>query len=251
MDLGESSSSSTSNDGEETEAFSDISDDSDIFHLCVNPEKDWITEQDVDEAKIEEIAQLLRRNPFVPPDPEDPTAQRDWEDVQSGVALPRAHCAFLGCKWVNDSKDWEDKLKCHVEFRHRDAMKLSDKDEDDFYDFYEAAIQRRAQEIMPSVGVSIDRRSLRYVTDTFNDDSVYNLICMVCAQSKTHTGLCSQRVNGQFVKLVDIEYRSGAELLDWWRRDLTHFDNKCGFRTFLKRHGHDWKITGQSDEDLR
>ena len=31
LDLGESSSSSTSNDGEETEAFSDISDDSDIF----------------------------------------------------------------------------------------------------------------------------------------------------------------------------------------------------------------------------
>jgi len=71
----------------------------------VNPHKDWLTEQDVDEAKIEEIAQLLRRNPFVPPDPEDPTAQRDWEDVQSGVALPRGHCALKGCSWVNDSKD--------------------------------------------------------------------------------------------------------------------------------------------------
>ena len=100
----------------------------------MNPHKDWTTEQDVDEAKIEEIAQLLRRNPFVPPDPEDPTAQRDWEDVQSGVALPRAHCAFKGCSWVNDAKDyWEDNLKRHVKSDHREAMKLSDKDEDDFF----------------------------------------------------------------------------------------------------------------------
>ena len=82
-------------------------------------------------------------------------------------------------------------MKQHVRVIHVEEMDLSDRDADDFYDFYEAAIQRRAEETMPSVGVSIDRRSLRYVTDTFNDESIYNLICMVCAQSKTHTGLRS------------------------------------------------------------
>ena len=105
VDPGESSNSSAISDGEEGEDFSDISDDSDIFHLCVNPQKNWTTEQDADEAKIEHIASLLRRNPFAPPDPDDPRAERDWEDTQSGVAVPRAHCAFRGCKWVNDSKD--------------------------------------------------------------------------------------------------------------------------------------------------
>ena len=78
-------------------------------------------------------------------------------------------------------------------------MELPERDEGDFFDFYEAAIQVQAQKIMPAVGVSIDRRSFRYVTDTFNDENVYNLVCMVCAQSKTHTGLRSMRVPHTFL----------------------------------------------------
>ena len=248
----DNASNSSLSDGSETEEYSDISDDSDIFHLCVNAAKDWTTEQDKDAEKIEEIAKLLRRNPFVPPDPSDTTAERDWEDVQSGVALPRVHCAFSGCKWVDDSKDsWEDNLRQHVQREHLQSMKLSKADAEDFYDFYEAAIEHQAQEMMPTLGVSIDRRSLRYVTDTFNDDSVYSLVCAVCAQMKTHTGLFSRRVNGCRRKLTDIEYRSGSELCMWRDRNLTHFDNNFGFRTFMQRYGQEWKVEGRSDEDLQ
>lgn len=115
---GSSGSASEARDGESSEDFSDISDDSDIFHLAVDPLKTWTTEQDRDEAQIADIACLLRCNPLAPPHPEDDQAVRDWEDVQSGVALPRAHCAFKGCKWVNDSKDeWENILKQHVKVR--------------------------------------------------------------------------------------------------------------------------------------
>eukprot|EP00973_Karenia_brevis_P001015 140121-Karenia_brevis.AAC.1 len=89
--------------------------------------------------------------------------------------------------------NWEDNLKQHIKVAHLDSMQLLCEDEKDFYDFYVAAIEHVTQNMMPAVGVSIDRRSHRYVTDTFNDDSVFNLVCMVCAQSKTHTGLKSMR----------------------------------------------------------
>lgn len=252
MKVEESSSNSSLSDGSETEDFSDISDDSDIFHLCVNADKDWTTEQDRDAEKITEIATMLRCNPFVPPDPTDTAAERDWEDVQSGVALPRAHCAFRGCKWVDDDKNnWEENLRWHVKKKHVESMKLSNADAKDFYDFYEAAIQHRAQERMPTIGVSIDRRSLRYVTDTFNDDSVYSLVCSVCAQTRTHTGLLSRRVNGVREKLTDIQYIPGSLLYKWRDRNLTHFDNNFGFRTFMQRYGKEWKEQGRPDEDLR
>ena len=110
------SSNAEDSDGATSEEFSDISDDSDLFHLTVEPEKTWRTEQDADEANIVEIAMMLRLNPFVPADPTDPVAERDWEDVQSGVALPRAHCAFRGCRYVDDvigdtTRNWENSLR--------------------------------------------------------------------------------------------------------------------------------------------
>ena len=101
--------------------------------------------------------------------------------------------------------------------------------------------------------MSIDRRSLRYVWDTFNDDTVFNLVCMVCAQSKTHTGLVSSRSTdtGYFEKLTDIQYRRGADLINMWQKNLDHFDNNFGFRTFMQRYGTDWQDPSLADEDLR
>ena len=119
-----------------SEDFSDISDDSDIFHLTVDPSKTWQTEQDKDFSCISFVSSLLRSNPLVPADPNDSKCETDWSDVQSGVVLPRAHCAFKGCSWVNDSKDyWEDNLEQHVKVRHSQIMQLAEIDEPDFYDF--------------------------------------------------------------------------------------------------------------------
>lgn len=130
-------------------------------------------------------------------------------------------------------------------------MQLANRYVKDFYDFYEASIQHRAQNIMLSVGVSIDRRSHRYVTDTFNDDTVFSLVCMVCAQIKTHTGLISRSVNGVRWPLTEIQYRNGQDLIPMWKKNLDHFDNNFGLRTFMQRYGQDWKVRGQSGEDLR
>ena len=117
----------------------------------------------------------------------------------------------------------------------------SQRDTNDCYDFYEAAIQYRARQRMPTVGVNIDRRSLRYVLDTFNDATTFNLVCMVCAQSKTHTGLQSSRStdNGYFEKLTDIQYRRGDDLIEMWKNNLEHVDHNFGFRTFMQRYGTD------------
>ena len=56
----QASSETETSDAATSEDFSDISNDSDIFHLTVNPDKTWITDQDKDEAKITYIASLLR-----------------------------------------------------------------------------------------------------------------------------------------------------------------------------------------------
>ena len=244
-------------DGDEStvassEDFSDISDDSDLDHLTVDPHKSWTTEQDEDQERIEHVAELLRKNPLLPYDPADPSAETDWCDVQSGVALPRAHCGFKGCKCVFDTHDWETALKFHVRAHHLKSMQLPERDQGDFYDFYEAAIQWKAQQTMPAVGVSIDRRSFRHVNDTFNDDNVYNLMCMVCAQSKTHTGLMSvRRLDGSYIPLSETSYRKGEELIGLWKKNADHFDHNFGFRRFMERYGQDWKVRGRNDEDLR
>ena len=64
---------------------SDVSDDSDIFHVAVYKDKWWMTEQDRDLDRAALLAESLREQPFVPPDPEDP--ENDWVDVSSGVRV--------------------------------------------------------------------------------------------------------------------------------------------------------------------
>ena len=157
-----------------------------------------------------------------------------------------------GCSWATDVKiDEEEHLKQHNKVKHFKSMQLPAKYASEFFDFYEAAIEWKAQQAMPSVGFSIDRRSLRLVNDVFNGDIVFSLICMVCAQSKPHTGLRSRRVDGKFAKLSEVQYRDGSLLQTWKLRNLDHFDNNFGFRTFMHRYGEEWKTAGCHDEDLQ
>ena len=89
------------------------------------------------------------------------------------------------------------------------------------------------------------------MTDTFNDETVYNLVCFVCAQSKTHTGLRSRTTSFERpMKLCEIQYRHGEDLQRWWPRDCEHFENNFGCRKFIKRYGGEWKVAGRRDEEL-
>ena len=89
------------------------------------------------------------------------------------------------------------------------------------------------------------------MTDSFNDETVYSLVCMVCAQTKTRTGLQSRltgTINAR--NLSEIDYRSGRELEKWWRKDCQGFEINVGFRKFVKRYGQEWKVSGRQNEDL-
>ncbi len=86
--------SASSNEPAESEAFSDISDDSDLFEVSAKQEKTWTTRQDLELQAIREIAADLRDHPLLPPDPDDP--DQDFLLLHDGIKLPAAHCAFRG-----------------------------------------------------------------------------------------------------------------------------------------------------------
>ena len=152
--------------------------------------KTSLTEQDEEFATFDRIAKLLRRRPLLPPHPDDHTL--DWVHVDSGIAFPRAHCAFSDCNWSDDTSSWDLRLKDHIRTKHLSKMQLSKRDQPDFMAFYCAAIRVREMCRMPSVGISIDRRTFKLLADVYNSEQVYNAICFICAQTKTHTGLKSE-----------------------------------------------------------
>ena len=77
------------------EELSDISDNSDLFHVDVSPSEQPRTPEDEELALIRVLAHHIRARPLLPPHPDD--AARDFLDVGSGVRLPTVHCASKGC----------------------------------------------------------------------------------------------------------------------------------------------------------
>ena len=91
--------------------FSDISDDSDLFH--VEAKDAWAprTDEDKDDAIVDTIVPHLRNRTLIPPDGEgeDPLGEKVFGDtatdrgrlqMQSGCNWPKLHCAFKGCRWT-------------------------------------------------------------------------------------------------------------------------------------------------------
>ena len=81
------------------------SDASDLFHLEVEPAPTWETPQDKDLRIAHLLAGQMRRHPFLPPVANDENASTSFIDVQSGLKLPAAHCAFKGCCWTGLTKN--------------------------------------------------------------------------------------------------------------------------------------------------
>ena len=55
----------------------------------------------------------------------------------------------------------------------------------DVMDYYQEAIAYTERRNIPMVGPSVDRRTLALLVKDYNDHSIRNLVCFVCAQSKT------------------------------------------------------------------
>ena len=108
----------------ELDEFSDISDNSDIFHVEVLPSDVPRTPEDEDIQRISQLKDLMRRYPLLPAHPlkEGET----YMDVDSCARLPTVHCAFVGCKWSSDvrmQRHWEmeNHLFRHLKHKHRET----------------------------------------------------------------------------------------------------------------------------------
>lgn len=95
--------SEESSNGTEAEGyFSDSdaqSDASDMFHVgaLATDQMTWLTSEDAELERIQRFAQILRRRHLLPMNPEGETM---FEEVETGICLPHAHCAFKGCSWT-------------------------------------------------------------------------------------------------------------------------------------------------------
>ena len=78
---------------------SEVSSNSDIFHAAEWAEKSWVTDEDRELERIDHIKHQLRARPLLPPHPNN--AHEDFTEVNSGIMLPMAHCAFAGCSWTS------------------------------------------------------------------------------------------------------------------------------------------------------
>ena len=164
------------------DAFSDVSIDSDIFHVEALPEgsREWQTEEDADLARVDHIASLLRDHPLLPPAPGN--AEQSFTDVQSGVSFPIMHCAFRGCTWAiqnetNAYKNLEASLKFHLEHTHLQAMRLPAECVADIMAYYCGAIAQKEQQRMPIIGPSIDRRTFKLLRQVYHSAAIGGRAC--------------------------------------------------------------------------
>ena len=139
-----------------------------------------MTEQDADLERIQRLANLLRPCPRLPTDPTVP--EQDFKDLDSGVALPLAHCAFRGCTAVltPDAETSTRKGTSHVAWlqQHLVSAHASQFREafgalvprNEFLDHYEEACKEQDRRGIPQTGVSLDRRVLAHLREVFTDE---------------------------------------------------------------------------------
>ena len=195
---GERSEDAEDND-KELDEFSDISDNSDIFHVEVLPDGQYVeTREDADLRVIRALSEKMRKFPLLPPCPEDPT--KSFEDVASGIRLPTLHCAMTNCTWSLEcpmAEHWqmEWQLYTHLRAAHRDEMsevfaRCKEENRDGGFvpviSYYVAAVSEREREHMPLIGPSVDRRTLALLSRLANSTTIQSMMCFCCAQLGTH-----------------------------------------------------------------
>jgi len=198
------------------------------LRLCAHrPRKHWF------EQRLEGAARLakdhLRSRVTISANLEkDPNSQAL---IDSGMSLPRIHCAFTSCTGSFEEVFKEDEakvralqkesgsldedphaqafgdrvLKEHIVRQHKDTIrKVALVEEDaDVWDVYKEALAVQERQRVPVVGAAVDRRAFQTTLEVYNDDSIRSLICFVCARVCLHTDGAHSAIN----------YRLGAWLL--------------------------------------
>eukprot|EP00435_Cladocopium_sp_Y103_P050168 s3057_g15.t1 len=150
-----------------------------------------------------ELATAFRPRPLLPPPlpDQDPSASA----ADSGVAFPAMHCAFAGCDWCTGSQPcaahWEhanswkvigcqwtapcttccgDPSKClwaHLKEAHSQHFRGTD-----IPSLYRQALIVHEEQHVPAVGDSVDRRTLRRLAASVQEEHVMALVCACCAR---------------------------------------------------------------------
>ena len=117
---------SAAEEDENFDEFSEISDNSDLFHVEAVSAAEPRSDEDADLRICEEIMVHLREHPLMPVDGRDTMKTTSFTDTHSGVRLPLCHCSFKGCDWSYDvapKEHWqlEFQLFLHLRRKHRSA----------------------------------------------------------------------------------------------------------------------------------
>ena len=195
-------------DGENNaEELSSDSDEECALPMRVRKNLSFVTEQDMELRQVREIATMLRDRPLFPADPADAEALRSWVDVDSGIRLPLAHCAFRCCRWIG--ADLEE-LQHHLCQSHGDCLPggrhccaTEGAICKDNMAWYCAGIRQQEQQNMSLVGPSVDRRTIALMRQAYASETVEMLICFCCAAKKIKVRLSEKS---------EISYRLGGDL---------------------------------------
>ena len=232
---------------EDDEVFSDVSSDSDLFHISAEHSPKERTIEDVDLGHIARIKGMLRKYPLLPPKPGDSTA--DFMDVDSGVKFPVVHCAFFGCCWTKDLEErkmttidhrsLENCLIQHLKDVHREQLALPDtlwpstqRGDWDMLAYYTAAVCEREREHMPIIGPSVDRRSLRMLHAVCNSKTVCSLSCFCCAQVRTRAQIW-ENTNASDIQLRKIAH----SLYAFMSKAPEEFERACSYAWYVQEYG--------------
>ncbi len=250
---------------EDEDAFSDISDNSDIFHVEAVSSEVPRTREDEELAIVESIVPDLREFPLLPVDGRTRSKDQSYTDLHSGARLPLLHCGFKGCAWhSNVLPEWhwsmERALSIHLQEKHRDSEMQRvpadawKKPRDYNYNmdalaYYTAAVCLKEQEHVPLIGPSLDRRMLALLTKVASSENVQSLVCFACAQIHTHVRSWTRMYRSETwrsnVNYAPIRmYSVGESLLQHEQMDSHAFHLNFDLATFRKRYASDDEMQG-------
>ena len=255
-DVGAAEEESVPAEDQNFDEFSEISDNSDLFHVEAVQAEEPRTDEDADLRLCEEIMVHLREHPLMPVDGRDTMKTESFTDTHSGVRLPLCHCSFKGCDWSYDvapKEHWEQEFRLflHLRRKHRTAemaslpehawalindeeessadKTLEDEEESrvrrtisnmDALAYYMRACQMREQERIPILGPSLDRRQLNQMVRLLNSETVTGLTCFSCATVNTYVQSWCSMYHGESgtcrVSRSDIQYRQVRYSLWAW-----------------------------------
>ena len=114
----------TEADDESIDSLSDVSDNSDIFHVAPRNNITTHTLEDEDIEIIDKIKQRLRNYPLLPAKQRDAAGKDSFDNLASGVQLSLLTCGFLNCNWqsscsMKSHRSLEQHLYLHLKQVHK------------------------------------------------------------------------------------------------------------------------------------